>query len=370
MSKFRSQESGVRSQNLIGWIVLAGILLIFGASPAYTAIAAPDAAPSWSPDMADTISRLSRVLAEQQSEKTRLFKEIDRLAEKILQEKQKSEGRGNRKLDSLMQDSQRLVSSLETVSRQTADTESQLRQKYSLAITALVKRLEEQPGERERKALLKHLLIYLKESEGLEKPVAFETLKVNLEVQDNDTSSQIRKKADFLSDQAALLKARIFQIEAQVTRLESEKALRDKVRKFADGMSFFDDTLMVKERKIAHREPASKTNSGQGGEPEGGKEEPPPMILATPPLRGVPPLESQPMSPPASPETGAPSFIVGREGVDSSPSDLILSRNSIDRQIELLKEQKSRLASQIQQLQQKTHNFYKRAKELDPEKQP
>ena len=56
------------------------------------------------------ISKLSKMLKEQQSEKSRLLKESDRLAEKILREKQKSEGGGNRKLDSLMRDSQRLVS--------------------------------------------------------------------------------------------------------------------------------------------------------------------------------------------------------------------------------------------------------------------
>lgn len=362
--------------SITGWILLSIFVLIFGASPAYTAIVAQDAAPSWSPAMADTISRLSRALTEQQSEKNRLLKEIDRLAGKILQEKQKSERRGNRKLDSLMQDSQRLVSNLETVSRRAADTELQLRQKYPLAITALVKRLEEQPNERERKALLKQLVKYLKETEGLEKPVAFETLKVNLEVQDSDTSSEIRRKADFLYDQTALLKARIFQIEAQVTKLESEKVLRDKVRKFADGMSFFDDTLMIKERKVAHREPDAQGSSGQGGEHEGeqggelGGEEGP-LILTTPPIRGIPPVENLPTPPPpSSPETMPPSFIVGKETVDSAPSDLVLSRNSIDRRIELLKEQKSLLAGQIEQLQQKSRNFYKRAEELGPEKKP
>jgi hypothetical protein len=240
----------------------------------------------------------------------------------------------------MLRDSRQLVADLEAVSRQIKETESQLRQHYSLAITALVRRLEqksmEEPsGGRERKNLLKHLVRYVQESKMLEEPIELAVPKVNLEIQDNDTPLRIKEKADFLSDQATLLKARIFQIEATIDKLEREKALCDKVRKFTDEMSFFDDTLLVKERKITDIR----------------DDNPEKLVLEEPP--GEIPLFSVPF------------FSVNRkEAFNSSPSDFIISNNGIDEQIELLTEQKSQLANQIQYLLQKTQRFYQRAHEL------
>jgi len=357
-------------------------ILVLGVSPGYsglasqaglalqTGLASQSISSVWSPSMNSDISRLGKMLKEQQSERNRLLKESDRLAEKILREKQKSEGGGNRKLDSLMRESQRLVSDMESLSKQIEGTELHLRQRYSLAITALVKRIEEQSNDKkrsndkERKTLLKQLLTYLKESEMLEKPIGFEVPKVSLELRDNDTSLEIRKKADFLSDQAALLKARIFQVEAQVAKLEKDKALRNKVRKFADDMSFFDDTVLVKERKIAHGDSAIK-DSGPSGD-SGNQDENP---LSAPPSMLGGDIGDMPIPSGKSEETSI-SFILGKEAFDSSPSDLVFSQKSIDKQIELLEVQKSQIANQVQQLLQKTQNFYKRAEELGSLERP
>jgi hypothetical protein len=391
-------------------------IFILGASPGYSGLASQSVAPAWDSAMGTAISKLSKELKEQQSEKSKLLKESDRLAEKILREKQKSGGGGNRKLDSLMRDSQRLVSELESTSKQIDETELQLRQKYALAISALVKRLEEQANDekrsddkgqsdnlgqlnnlgqsdnldnnkgrsdnkgrsndkdkdkeqsndKERKTLLKQLLTYLKESEKLEKPIRLELPKVSLEVRDNDTSLEIRKKAEFLSDQATLLKAKIFQVEAQVAKLEKEKALRDKVKKFADDMSFFDDTVLVKERKIAHGETGIQDSSPTGG--DSGNQAEPPLFAAPSSLTGGDTGNGQIL--PGSLEGTSTSFILGKEALDSSPSDLISSQKSIDKQIELLEVQKSQLANQVQQLLQKTQNFYKRADELGSAERP
>ena len=260
---------------------------------------------------------------------------------------------------------------LESISKQIEESELQLRQRYSLAITALVKRLEEQSNRMKSnrmissgKPSLKQLLTYLKESEKLEKPIGFEVPKVSLEVRDNDTSLEIRKKADFLSDQATLLKAKIFQVEAQVAKLEKEKALRNKVRKFADDMSFFDDTVLVKERKIAHRETGIQ-DSGPGG--DAGNQDDASFVCSPLILAGN--IGDGPIPSGRSEETSA-SFILGKEALDSSPSDLISSQKSIDKQIELLEMQKSQLANQVQHLLQKTQNFYKRAEELSASEKP
>ncbi|MEW5803924.1 MAG: hypothetical protein AB1847_17655 [bacterium] len=333
------------------------VILVLGVSPGHCGLVSQSTIPAWSSAMDNDISRLSKMLKEQQSEKSRLLKKSDRLAEKIMQEKQKSDNRGNRKLDSLMSESQRLVSDLEALSRQIEEAELQLEQKYSTAISALVNRLEGRLDDRERKTLLKQLLKYLNESERLEKPVEFEVPKVSLELRDNDTSSEIRKKADFLSDQATLLKAKIFQVEAQVTKLEKEKSLRDKVKKFTDGMSFFDDTLLVTERKVANNREPDTAGGDRGGD--------------EPPLSALPPSQGESgMILPGSLEESSSSFILGREAFDSSPADLILSNKSIEKQIELLKIQKSQMASQIQHLLQKTETFYKRAEELSSSERP
>ncbi|MGA1875908.1 MAG: hypothetical protein ACMUIA_09900 [bacterium] len=331
-------------KTIIPLIITIGLSLGYPVPPsegdASQSFTSPSAAPVWSPAMEDTISRLSRRLKEQQSEKNRLVKESDTLAARILKEKRKSGMSSSRKLDSMLRDSQQLVADLESISKQIKETESQLRQHYSLAVTALVRRLEqksrEEPlGEKERKNLLKHLVRYVHESKMLEEPIELAVPKVNLEVQDNDTPLQIKEKADFLSEQATLLKARIFQIEAAIHKLEREKALCEKVRKFTDEMSFFDDTLLVKERKMMDI-------------PDGDPEK-----LVGGDIPGEMPLFSVHLFPANR-----------REAFNSSPSDFIISDNGIDEQVELLTEQKSQLANQIQHLLQKTKRFYQRAHEL------
>ncbi len=322
-----------------------------------------DSQPVDMAEMAETISRLSQGLKKQQSERDKLLKESDNLAEKILKEKRKAESKSSRTLDSLLRESHELVGNLELLSGQIGESESQLRQKYSLAITSLVRLMENKPDEKEQKIFLKQLVKYLRESEKLEKPIELEIHKVSLEIQDNDTPDQIRKKADFLSDQTTLLKAKIFQIKEQIAKLERERSLRDKVKKFADEISFFDDSVMLKENRISQGEQGvvvSEPISDKSGTPVDNSGE---TLIVDPPSG---PTDAYPDSQISESTRGeaALSPIIRIDAFDSSPSDLILSGKSIDKQIDLLEGQKSNLGNQIQELLEKAQNFYNRADKL------
>jgi len=184
-----------------------------------------------------------------------------------------------------------------------------------------------------------------------------------LEIQANDTSFEIQKKADFLSGQTTLLKARIYQIDARIAKLEQKKVLRDKVKKFADEISFFDDTHFVEERKITKSEPDSPEHqevvpSGDNNEAPSDREEELP-----PPSPTFDESES-PTHEEISPFILPPLFTSQKEVSDSSPSNLILSGGNIDYQINMLKQQKDQLGNQVQLLWGKTQIFYKQAEEL------
>ena len=319
---------------LIGWTL--AFMLIFGVFWGYADISKVDA----------EISNLNRILEEQQAEKNKLLKESDKLAEKITKEKRKSEGKSSRKLDSMLRESQRLVSNLESISIKIAEIEAQLKQKYSMAITALVRQLENESEEKKKKSLLEQLFKYMEASERLKEPIKFEMPKVNLEIQEDDTPLEIREKADFLSDQTALLKAKMLQIDTQIAALEKEKSLRDKVKGFADEISFFDDILFVEGKKVEQVPETGEVNPTRE-----------PKIFQT----GIDTAKIEPKG--TQPET-----VVQREALDFPLSDSVLSSGSVGKQIGLLKQQKLKLGEQLQQLSQKTQSFYKHAAELNQSK--
>jgi len=294
------------------------------------------------------ISKLNQTLKEQQSKKHKLLKESDKLAEQITKEKRKSRGRSNRKLVSMFRESQRLVSELESISKQIAKIESQLKGKYSIAITTLVRQLEKESNEKKKTSMLKRLLKYMEASEKLKEPIIFEMPKVNLAIQEGDTPLEIREKADFLSDQTALLKAKKLQIDAQIAALEKEKSLRDKVKAFADEINFFDDTLFIESKKVEQPDDTKEVN----------------------PLKepGIYNIETERNIGESEPDDTQPATVVQREEQDSTFSDLVLSSGSVDKQIKLLQQQKLQLGKHIQQLSQKTQTFYKRAAELSSSK--
>ena len=326
--------------NLIGLIL--SFALIFNVSTGYVDISKLD----------EEIVKLNRTLKDRQSEEQKLLKESDKLAEKITKEKRKSQGRSNRKLDSMLRESQKLVSRLESTSRQRAAIEAQLKRKYATAIAAMVRNLEEEPEAKRKKSRLKQLFKYLDAVEKLKEPIKFEIPQVKVEIREDDTPLEIRAKADFLADQTALLKAKMFQIDAQVATLEKEESLRDKVRGFADEIKFFDDVVFVEEKKIEQvNEPEGRNDVK---EPEGWLKEP--SIDGNDTDRHTEEVKT------VAPQI---STFVQKETSDSPLSDLILSSGGIDEQIRLLKQQKIRLRKQIQQLSQKTQSFYKRASELN-----
>ena len=348
---------------ITGWIFL--LVMIFGTLSGYAGASKHDKDFALHSAWGTQISELNQILKECRSQKNRLEKESDKLAKKIIKEKRKSRGESNRKLDTLLRKSQHLVSTLESLSKQIAGIEGQLKQKYAAAITGLFSRIEKELKEKKKNTLMKQLLTYIEASEDLEKPIQFQIPEVDLEIQANDTSYEIRKKADFLSDQTTLLKARMYQIDARIAKLEKEKGLREKVKKFADEISFFDDTHFVEEKKITKSGPDSPEHQEDvsGGD---NKEQP---------ADGG---DEQPLPSPSSDESesfadgGSNTFILSspfisqKEVSDSSPSDLILSGGNIDYQINLLKQQKSRLGNQVQLLWEKSQIFYKRAEELRP----
>ena len=334
------------------------------------------------------ISELNKILKELQKKKKKLVKESDRLAEKILKEKRKSPRRSSRKLEVMLRESQQLILNLEPVSKQIMENVEKLKQKYSMAITGLVTELEKKSKEKKKKKLLKYLLKYIGALESIKEPIQFQMPEINLEVQKNDSPDDILQKADFLSDQTSLLKAKMFQIDENIRQLKTEKKLRNKIRKFTDEINFFDTTLIVEERKVVQMKSNTQDQKNENQEPPPSlpdDAEPPPMpnTEAPPPMTddldtSSPPTfgDSVPSSAPASEDVGAseapmfvevtsqePSFIIQREVSDGSPADLIFS-NSLDKQIDLLKQQKLLLGKQVQQLSEKTQNFYKRAKEV------
>jgi len=331
---------------LVGWILC--FVMIFGVFFGYADPSNRGAIFTRPPALDAEISKLNRTLKEQQSKKNKLLKESDKLAEKITKEKRKSQGRSNRKLNSMLRESQRLVSELESISRQITKIESQLKGKYSIAITALVRQLEKESDEKKKRSMLKQLLKYMEASEKLKEPIKFEMPKVNLEIQKGDTPLEIREKADFLSDRTALLKAKMFQIDAQIAKLEKEKSLRDKVKGFADEIRFFDDILFVEEKKIEQVHETKEENATKE-----------PNIYN---------IETDIRTGETEPEETQPSTVVQREASDSPSSDLVLSSGSVDKQIKLLKQRKLQLGKQIQQLSQKTQSFYKQATEISSSK--
>jgi len=291
----------------------------------------------------EDISELNKALKELQSEQKDLLKESDKLAEKITEEKLKSHGKSNRKLNSLLRESQKLVSRLKNVSKQINETESRLKLKYSMIIKALVKELEKESNEKRKETMLKKLLGYMKESEKLKEPIKFEMPKTNLQIQKDDTPLEIREKADFLSDQSALLKAKMFQLQARINELEKDKLLREKVKDFADEIDFFDDSLFIEVDKVSQNPEIKK---------DGQTEE-------TLTLRNISETQID--------DGTQQSTAVRSITPDSSISDIILS-GTIDEQIELLKQKKNNLEKQVQELLQKTQQFYKQADKLNTAK--
>ncbi|MGA1825133.1 MAG: hypothetical protein ACMUIP_10780 [bacterium] len=288
------------------------------------------------------ISELKQTLNKRQSEKDKLVTKSDKLAKKIIREKQKSQGKSNRKLDSMLRESQELVTNIESVSKEIKRIEEHLEQRYSEAITALVAMLDAGIQQKKKKVVTQ-LITYIDAYEKIKEPIAMQIPEINLEITENDTDSEISQKADFLSDQAALLKAKMHQVDAHVTRLEREKALRGKAKKFADEINFFEDTLFIEEKKVSQPE-AAVVLSAQDRE-----------------------TESATFS---SPEVAGTSFIMQSESSGSSPSDLLLPASSIDNQIELLKRQRLQLEDQIQHLGKKMQIFYKRVEEFNSLKSP
>lgn len=284
------------------------------------------------------ISELNQDLKKQQSVKKDLLQQSDKLAEKILQEKLKSEGKSSRKLDSMLSESQGIVSKLESVTKRIEAIEKELSQEYSTAIASLVNQLEKESKENKKKVLLKQLLVYINSYERLMEPMLLQMPKIDLAVNENDTPQEIRRKTDFLSDQAILLKARMFQIDVQVDKLEKDKELHEKVKRFADEINFFDNALFIEEKKVAHIEPEN---------PDIPPDEGPPLLGA----------EIGSVENPSS-------SITYSESPGSSYSGMILSNSTIDNQILLLKQQKMQFEKQIHQLTQQIQIFNKRADEL------
>ena len=290
------------------------------------------------------ISVLKQTLKDKQSEKNELLKQSDKLVKKIIQEKRKSKGVSNRKLDSLLSKSQQLVSSLDSISIQIDENREQLKQNYSEAITDLVNLLETELKQKDKKKLVKQLVNYFQKYEELSEEKPLQIPLVNIEIQENDTNIDIRKKADFLSDQTVLLKAKMFQIDEQVTKLEKEKALRDKVKKFADEINFFDETLFVEEKKVTQDYKA---------EVFGTNEENIPVDDQDGPLMSV------------RFDVGeiSDSIMFQSEAFESSPSDMIFTSSSMDDQIRALRQQKLQFGDQVKHLLEKTKNFYKMSEE-------
>jgi len=325
----------------VGWIFFLFIIVCLFAG--YTGASNHDGEHA-QPSTGDAeISELNRTLKERKSEKGKLSRKGDLLAERIKQEKQKSENTGNWRLDSMLRESQQLVSDLESVSRQIEEIEEKLAQEYSTAITTLVNQIERESQEKKKKVLLKKLIVYIEQYEGIMEPAPVQIPEVSMEIQESDTPNEIRKKADFLADQTALMKAKMLQIDVQINKLEKEKALRDKVKGFADEINFFDSTLFVEARRGAQAGPDTPIpDEDGGGVPDEGEDGP---ILGD-----------------VFDQSAAPSISV-HEAPESSPSDLVLSTSIIDNRIEQLRRQRIQLDDLSRQLWEKMQIFYKRAEE-------
>jgi len=326
---------------VIGWVFF--LFIIVSLFAVYAGASNHDGGPAQPSAWDARISELNRTLRERRSEKGTLARKGDQLAERIKQEKRKSENTGNRKSDSMLRESQQLVFAIGSVSRQIEEIEESLAQEYSTAIAALVNQLEKESQEKKKKTLLNQLIGYIELYEGLMEPAQLQIPEVSMEIQGDDTPNEIRRKADFLSDQTALMKAKMFQIDAQINKLEKERALRDKVKGFADEINFFDSTIFVEARRGAQAGPDTQIPDEDGGtDPEEGEDGP---LLGDVFDQGM-----------------APSVNV-HEAPESSPSDLVLSTGIIDNRIEQLRRQRIQLDDLSRQLWQKMQIFYKRAEE-------
>ena len=345
---------------IVGWIFL--LVLFSGVRMGYAGALKGDE-DSLSPSAWDVkISELNRIRKDYRSRKNRLEKESDTLAEKIIKEKRKSGGEGSRKLDALLGKSQQLVADLESVSRQIADIEEHLTRNYAEAISSLVIQLERGLKDKKKNEYMKQLVTYIAASESLEKPIQYEIPEVDLEIHAQDTPIKIRQKADFLSDRTTLLKAKIYQIDARIAKLEQERMLREKIKRFADEISFFDDSHFIEERKVSKNEVDPQKDQqdipgvhNDGSPDEGGDEE-----QAPPPIFG----ESVPLTLGENSTIVSPSLSL-KEVSDFSPSDSIFSGNNIDNQISHLKQQKGQLRNHLLHLWKKTKRFYEQADERD-----
>jgi hypothetical protein len=335
-------------RRVIVWIFF--LFITFRLFTGYAIAANHDVEHAQSSTWVERISELNQTLKERRSEKEKLLRKGDKLAEEIKQEKLISQSIGNRRLDSMLRESHQLVSKIESVSRQIDEIKEELTEKYPMAITALVNQLEKETQEKKKKALIKQLLKFIEIYETLIEPEQFQIPRANLEIREYDTPYEIRKKADFLADQTALIKAKMFQIDAQINNLEREKALRDKVKRFADEINFFDSALFVEERQFTQR---GSDNQEDNTDIPGDDISPPDD--AHEPILGD--VLDQGTTPYISFQGAAP---------ESSPSDLVLSSSSIDNWIELLRQQKIQLEDRIGQLKQKMQIFYKKAEEAVP----
>ncbi|MGA1796939.1 MAG: hypothetical protein ACMUIL_13875 [bacterium] len=330
-----------RIARAVGWVFFLSIMVCLFAG--HAGASNHDRRHAQSSTWDARISELNRALKERRSERVQLSRKADRLAEGIRQERQKSGDTGSRRLDSMLRESQQLVSDLESVSRQVEEIEGKLAQEYSTAIAALVHQVEGESGEKKKKGLLNRLIDYIEQYEGLMKPAPMQIPEVSVEIRESDTPSEIRRKADFLADQTALMKAKMLQIDAQINKLEKEKALRDKVRGFADEIDFFDSTLFVEARRGAQAGPDTVIpDGGEGGEPDEG--------------------DDGPMLGDVFDQAAVPSINV-HDAPESLPSDLVLSTGIIDNRIEQLRRQRLRLDDLSRQLREKMQIFYNRAEE-------
>ena len=132
---------------------------------------------------------------------------------------------------------------------------------------SLLKRIEELTAW--RSGLIRYSLKPLPPPGGAGADWSLDRLSQAIRITDQDSPEQILEKADFLADMAARWSRSLTVLEANIKRLDEEKAIRTRLGEFAQELSLFDETGLssragVRPEQSGERGTATPVDNGSG----------------------------------------------------------------------------------------------------------
>ncbi len=268
----RSQH--VRPCFLLSLLMILSVLLLLPI-PLY---AVEQSTPQIEKALRKTQAELSKLQHQYQEQ----LSEMESLETEITELKRQRSGRPGRKLGKALRRAQEytlraesLHTQMESLRKRESRYRTELRERYSVRLRQIIQRLDPLPEGKKRKDLLKQLVETLNtwdkfqpsdkkllEDQIVQQPLS--TDRMRLRVLPDDVPAEIEAKSDLARDHADWLRARAYQIEDRIQRLESERKLRARLENFADEISLFDmDLATVAQRSTTTS--SSVTDPREGG---------------------------------------------------------------------------------------------------------